>query len=427
MTLGTIHHLSSQITLTNRSHSDAQLGRNASLLLKAGYIAQLGAGLYTLMPLGLRVVQKIEQIVREEMDALGASEFLSPIIYPREMWETTGRWDTIDVLYKLKSRSGSELCIAATAEEIIVSAAKRLIRSYRDLPFSAYQIQPKCRDELRARSGLVRGREFRMKDLYSFHLDSDQLDEFYEQVCQAYMRVFTRCGIGQRTVRTFASGGVFSRFSDEFQLLCESGEDTIFIDQASSIAINSEIAQDSAALKAAFGDRAYTLTEHRAIEVGNTFKLGTRFTDAFDLKVHDASGRESSVLMCSYGIGTSRLAGAIAEVCSDDKGLVWPKSVAPYDVHIVALEASEQGLHLLSDLTRTLKYQGLSALVDNRLDIRAGEKFFDSDLLGIPKQIILGNRTGSGQVEVKDRTSAEVSVVRIEEVVNLLQGPSSAG
>lgn len=254
MTPGTIHHLSSQVTLTNRSHSDAQLGRNASLLLKAGYIAQLGAGLYTLMPLGLRVVQRIEQIVREEMDALGASEFLSPIIYPRDVWEATGRWDTIDVLYKVNSRSGAEFCIAATAEEIIVSVAKRLIRSYRDLPFAAYQIQPKCRDELRARSGLVRGREFRMKDLYSFHLCSAQLDEFYEQVCQAYMRVFARCGIGGRTIRTFASGGVFSRFSDEFQLLCESGEDTVCIDQESGIAVNSEIAQDSAALKTAFGD-----------------------------------------------------------------------------------------------------------------------------------------------------------------------------
>jgi prolyl-tRNA synthetase len=421
MTLGTIHHLSSQITLTNRSHSDAQHGRNASLLLKAGYIAQLGAGLYTLMPLGLRVVQKIEQIVREEMDGLGASEFLSPIIYPGELWETTGRWDSIDVLYKLKSRSGGDLCIAATAEEIIVSVAKRLIRSYRDLPFSAYQIQPKCRDELRARSGLVRGREFRMKDLYSFHLDSGQLDEFYEQVCQAYIRIFARCGIGARTVRTFASGGIFSRFSDEFQLLCEGGEDTVFIDQASGIAINAEVAQDSAALEAAFGSRAYSLTEHRAIELGNTFKLGTRFTDAFGLKVHDASGRESSVLMCSYGIGTTRLAGAIAEVCSDDKGLVWPKTVAPYDAHIIVLEQTEQTGKTSAELSQSLKQHGISALVDDRLDVRAGEKFFDADLLGIPRQIILGNRLKSGEVEVKDRASGATSVMRVETLQSLVE------
>ena len=182
MTTGTIHYLSSQLALTNRAVSDAQASRNARLLLRAGYVTQLGAGLYTLMPLGLRVVQNIEQRLREEMNGLGAVEFLSPILYPRDVWETTSRWETIDVLYKLTSRSGSEFCIAATAEEVVVSIAKRLIRSYRDLPLSAYQIQPKGRDELRARSGLVRGREFRMKDLYSFHADNAQLHEFYEQV-----------------------------------------------------------------------------------------------------------------------------------------------------------------------------------------------------------------------------------------------------
>lgn len=421
MTLGTIHHLSSQITLTNRSHSDAQLGRNASLLLKAGYIAQLGAGLYTLMPLGLRVVQKIEKIVREEMDALGASEFLSPIIYPRDVWETTGRWDSIDVLYKLNSRSGADLCVAATAEEVVVSVAKRLLRSYRDLPFSVYQIQPKCRDELRPRSGLVRGREFRMKDLYSFHLESGQLDEFYEQVCQAYIRVFSRCGVGRHTVRTFASGGIFSRFSDEFQLLCDSGEDTVFIDQASGITINSEVAQDSAALQAAFGNRAYSLTEHRAIEVGNTFKLGTRFTDAFGLKVHDATGQESSVLMCSYGIGTTRLAGAIAEVCSDERGLVWPKQVAPYDTHIIIVEHTDQTRETLVEMTQRLQQQGLSALVDDRRDVRAGEKFFDADLLGMPFQIILGKYGKTGHVELRERQSHTSSVVSLDALAERLR------
>jgi prolyl-tRNA synthetase len=356
------------------------------------------------------------------MDGLGASEFLSPMIYPRELWDTTGRWDSIDALYKLKSRSGSELCIAATAEEIVVSAAKRLIRSYRDLPFSTYQIQPKCRDELRARSGLVRGREFRMKDLYSFHLDSSQLDEFYERVCQAYMRIFSQCGIGTRTVRTFASGGIFSRFSDEFQLICDSGEDTVFIDQASGIAINAEVAQDSAALEAAFGSRAYSLTEHRAIEVGNTFKLGTRFTDAFDLKVHDASGRESSVLMCSYGIGTTRLAGAIAEVCSDDKGLVWPKHVAPYDAHIIVLEHSEQTSRVIAEVCQILKQDGLCALVDERLDVRAGEKFFDADLLGMPFQIIIGKRGEAGQVELRERQSGINRTVKYEALAGSLRG-----
>jgi prolyl-tRNA synthetase len=414
MSQGSIHHFTSSTVVTSKTHAEAQHSQNAVLLTRAGYMRQLAAGLHTLLPLGLRVLNKIEQIVREEMDSLGAREFISPVIYPKEIWDKTGRWESIDVLYKLASRSGAELCIAATAEEVVATMAKEHIRSYRDLPYAVYQIQNKCRDELRARSGLIRGREFRMKDLYSIHLDAVQLEEFYESVCQAYMRIFTRCGIGDRTVRTFASGGVFSRFSDEFQLICDGGEDTIFVTKDRRIAINAEVAKDTEARTAAFGGKEPELSEVRAIEIGNTFKLGTRFTDAFDVSVNDSSGARRSLLMCSYGIGTSRLVGAIAEVCNDAKGLVWPHAVAPYDAHIIVLEGAAKSLANVTGLTERLRKAGISALIDDRADISAGEKFADADLLGMPYQIILGSRFDGQRVEVKARSSGAIDMVDIE-------------
>jgi prolyl-tRNA synthetase len=347
------------------------------------------------------------------MDLLGAREFVSPVLFPKEIWEQTGRWESIDVLYKLASRSGAELCIAATAEEIVASMAKEHIQSYRDLPYAVYQIQNKCRDELRARSGLLRGREFRMKDLYSIHLDSAQLDEFYESVCQSYMRIFNRCGIGDRTVRTFASGGVFSRFSDEFQMLCDSGEDTVFVTEDRSIAINAEIAQDDEARRAAFGGQELQLSEMRAIEVGNTFKLGSRYTDAFDANVTDSHGDRRSLLMCSYGIGTTRLVGAIAEVCNDAKGLIWPRTVAPYDVHVVILDAAGKNREVLSTVTEKLRNGGISALVDDRSGVSAGEKFADADLLGMPQQIVLGSRSDGQRIEVKERKTGRVEMMEL--------------
>ncbi len=414
MSLGTIHTVSSSLVSTRKTIGENQLSRNAALLTQAGYMHQLATGLYTLLPLGLRVLSKVEQIVREEMDLLGAREFVSPIIYPKELWSRTGRWESIDVLYKLASRSGAELCIAATAEEIEATMVREHIQSYRDLPYAVYQIQNKCRDELRARSGLLRGREFRMKDLYSIHLDSSQLDEFYESVCRSYMRIFDRCGIGDRTVRTFASGGVFSRFSDEFQMLCESSEDTIFVTEDRLLAINAEVAKDSDACKAAFNGKEEQLLEMRAIEVGNTFKLGSRYTDAFDTYVTDSNGERRSLLMCSYGIGTTRLVGAIAEVCNDEKGLIWPRAVAPYDVHVVVLNSAEKKRDVLNSVIDRLRNAGISALIDERSGVSVGEKFADADLLGLPYQIILGSRSDGQRVEIKARNTGKGELIDIE-------------
>ena len=303
----TIHYLSTSLTKTQRSSSADAESKNGDLLTRAGFVAQMAAGIYTMLPLGVRVLARVEGVVREEMNAIGSHEFAAPTLHTRQIMDRSGRWDAIDVLYRLQSRQGADLCLQATAEEAICAAFQGKIASHRDLPISVYQISDKFRDEQRPRAGLIRGRSFRMKDLYSFHTSELELHEYYERVITAYQRVFQRCGIGDRVVRTFASGGAFSKFSDEFQLLSDTVEDTIFITEDRTRAINKEVAGDTEALHALFGESLPNLVEHRAIEVGNTFKLGTRFTDAFDIQYQDATSTMRKVSMASYGIGTCLL------------------------------------------------------------------------------------------------------------------------
>lgn len=417
-----IHSLSTQLTKTLRDYSEELNSKNARLLTRAGYVSQCAAGIYTLMPLAVRVLGRIESIVREEMNNVGAHEFVASGLQPRSMWDASGRWDSVDVLYKLNSRHGAEYCLAATAEEAIVSALANSIRSHRDLPLGVYQISTKYRDEHRARSGLLRGREFRMKDLYSFHLSQDELDQYYEGVCEAYTRVFARCGIGDRVVRTFASGGIFSRFSDEFQLLHEAGEDTVFVTEDGATAINKEVAEDAEATRLVFGDTIPRLIERRAIEVGNTFKMGTRYTDAFGVRVQDAKGELSSVLMCSYGIGTTRLLGAIAEVCGDDDGLVWTKELAPYDLHVVVLGAMAESAEVIGHIKELCRRERLSLLIDERDEVRAGEKFVDADLIGVPLRVVVGGKRAQGEgVEVRRRRDGRVYNVAVAELARLVR------
>ena len=399
-----IHNLSSGLTRTSREVGEDQTSKNARLLTRAGYVHQAAAGIYTLMPLGARVVGRIESIVREEMNALGAYEAIAASLQPREVWERTGRWDLIDVLYQLRSRHGAEYGLAATAEEGIVDAFKQSIRSYRDLPFGIYQISTKFRDEHRARSGLLRGREFRMKDLYSFHLSTAEQDAYYEDVCAAYMKVFARCGIGEKTKRTYASGGVFSKFSDEFQLIDEAGEDTIYVTEDGAVAINKEIVENAQVLSGIFGSTVPKLVEHRAIEVGNTFKLGTRYTDAFGITADDAHGGTAPIHMACYGLGTTRIMAAVAEAYGDDAGLVWPRQLAPYDIHVVVLNDDKE---TIGSIRRLCHEERFSALFDERAEARAGEKFADADLLGIPTRVVVGGRDRtSGSIGVKRRVSS---------------------
>lgn len=421
-----VHFLRASLTRTSRNVSEHLVGKNARLLEQAGFVSQTAAGIYTLLPLGLRVLQRIELIIREEMESLQAHEFLGATLQPKGLWETTSRWDSVDVLYKLASRHGGEFCLAATAEELISSVGAASIRSYRDLPFAAYQIGTKYRDEHRARSGLLRGKEFRMKDLYSFHCDQNEMDAFYESVCAAYARVFTRCGIGHAVVRTFASGGIFSRFSDEFQLLSAAGEDTIYVTKDGSVAINKEIAQDDEALQTVFGKQVPELVEHRAIEVGNTFKLGRRFTEAFGIRVPDRTGTIQPLLMCSYGIGSTRLIGAVVETFGDERGLVWPTEISPYGVHVIVGNSAGEERQELAPLVEHLRNAGISALIDDRRDVRLGEKFMDADLIGVPVQVVVGGKKqNASEAEVKRRRDiGPAAMVRRESVVDYIRSLS---
>jgi prolyl-tRNA synthetase len=414
---------SSGLVKTNRDFSQDEESLNAQWLIRAGYISKLGAGIYSLLPLGVRVLQRIEDLIRAEMRALGGHEVLLPSLHPKDSWSTTGRWDTVDVLYKLASRHGAELCLGPTHEEIVTPLARQLIRSYRDLPIALFQLQTKFRDEARARSGLIRGREFRMKDMYSFHASQADLDSFYERATEAYHTIFSECGIGRETFLTFAGGGTFSRFSHEFQMLSDAGEDTVFVCRDQKIAVNKELIEDSDAMKVVFPDGVPQLEERRAVEVGNIFKLGTRFSQSFDLSTTSAEGRREDVIMGCYGIGTTRLMASVAQLMSDAKGLCWPRRLSPYDVHVVVLSNSEAVSSIVRSLCGIFQATGKSCLVDDRLDARAGEKFIDADMIGVPLQVIVGNRAETGGiVEIRSRIRDTRQEVKLTEVSVVLNG-----
>jgi prolyl-tRNA synthetase len=422
--------LSQLFTRTQKDSPSEEKSRNAALLTRAGYVSRLMAGVYSYLPLGVRVLSKLETIVREEMNAVGAHEILLPALHPRENWDRTGRWDAMDVLFKFRGSGDRDLCLGPTHEEIVTPLVGRDIRSYRDLPVVVYQIQTKFRNEARARSGLLRGREFRMKDMYSFHADQAGLDACFDDVTHAYGRVFTRCGIGSITIPTYASGGAFSKYSLEFQTLTPYGEDTIYRFAGSDVAVNKEVLDDPDVLQQAFGGNAVDaalLQESKAIEVGNIFKLGARFSDAFGLSYLDAAGKTNPIVMGCYGLGPSRVMGAIAECLSDDRGLVWPEEIAPYRVHLVSLLPQPAETSLCWQLYAKLCLLGIEVLYDDRPDARAGEKLADADLLGIPHRIVIGKRTvSSGQYEWKARTASESSTLSEEGLLELLMSSCRA-
>ena len=402
-------------TKTRREAPADEVSKNAQLLVRAGYVHKEMAGVYSYLPLGFRTLNKIVQIIREEMNAIGGQELLLSSLQNPELWKRTDRWDQ-DVWFKTSLNVGGELGFGWTQEEAITHIASQHVSSYRDLPFAAYQIQTKFRNEERAKSGVMRGREFLMKDLYSFHADQEDLDAFYEKAAEAYRTIFRRIGIGDSTFMTFASGGAFSKYSHEFQTLCKSGEDTIYVSREKGIAINKEVLTDEvlADLKLERG----SLEEAAAVEVGNIFKLGTRFADPLGLSYLDREGAKHPVVMGCYGIGPSRLIGTITETLADEKGLVWPESVAPFAYHLVSLgkdgdEASKMADALYDDLTAA----GIEVLYDDR-DLRAGEKFAESDLLGMPKRIVVGkDAVATGQFEMVDRATGAVSKRSREELL----------
>lgn len=386
---------------------------NAQALIRAGFIDKVGAGIYTFLPLGMRVMSKITGIIREEIDAVGGQEVLMPALLPKEVWAKTGRWDNFDALFKLKGNEKKEYALGATHEEIVTPLAQKFALSYRELPLSIYQIQVKFRNELRAKAGLMRGREFLMKDMYSFHIDQNDLDAYYERVIPAYQKIYQRLGLGDITYLTYAAGGSFSKYSHEFQTLSPAGEDIIYICEDCKVAVNREIIKEqSTCPKCGQKD----LREDKAIEVGNIFKLGTRFSAPFDFNYLDAAGKSQPVIMGCYGIGPSRVMGAIVEVGHDERGIIWPENLAPFKVHLISLQQNEETDKLYHDLVK----RGIEVLYDDR-DLSAGEKFAEADLIGCPYRLVVSAKTVSaGGVELKNRVEDKGQVIPFTGVLNSL-------
>ncbi len=391
-----------------------EVAKNAQLLIRAGYIHKEMAGVYAYAPLGLRVLENIKRVVREEMNAAGGQEVAMTTLQPRELWEKTNRWDdaVVDNWFKTKLANGTELGVGLTHEEPIVDMLAPYIGSYKDLPLSVYQIQSKFRNELRAKSGILRGREFMMKDLYSFARSQAEHTEIYERFADAYHRVYDRLGIGDITYRTAADGGYFTdKFSDEFQTISPIGEDTIYVDEDKKIAINEEIMTDENLAK--LGLSRDSLVQKTSVEVGNIFPLESKYTDALDVYYTDADGQQQSIIMGCYGIGISRVMGVLAEHFADDKGLVWPMSVAPFRVYLVSI--GEQGSRAADELYDELTTRGVEVLYDDR-DARPGEKFADAELLGIPIRVTTSDRLGE-KFEYTERASGDTIVLTHDELL----------
>jgi prolyl-tRNA synthetase len=408
---------------TSREVSREEVSINAQLLTRGGFINRLMAGVYSFLPLGVRVLNKIENIIRDELNAMGALEILMPALQPKDIWEKTGRWDKVGVLFKFKGQGERELTLGPTHEEVVTPLVSSFIRSYRDLPVAVYQIQTKFRDEPRAKSGLLRGREFRMKDMYSFHTTQADLDQFYDRTIEAYKAIFRRCGLGATTLLTVASGGVFSKYSHEFQTVTPFGEDIIYRVPGMDLAINREIIGDESAVSDLLGKQQSiskdSLEEVKAIEVGNIFKLGTRFPDAFGASFSDEHGTPKQIFMGCYGIGPSRIMGTIAECMSDANGLIWPTEVAPFRVHLLSLARDEAERAECEKVFTLLASRGIEVLYDDREGIQAGEKFKDSDLLGLPHRLVVSKKTiAQGGVEWKPRVSSSPQVVSVERALD---------
>lgn len=406
----------SQLFTKTRKEAPAdEVSKNAELLIRGGFVHKEMAGVYSYLPLGLRVLSKIENIIREEMDNIGGQELLLSALHPKENWVATGRWDGLDVLFKLKDAADHDYALGATHEEIITPLAQEYISSYRDLPFYPYQIQNKFRAELRAKSGILRGREFIMKDLYSFHRDQADLDRFYDIVTESYKRIFARVGIGDRTFFTYASGGTFSKYSHEFQALSEAGEDMIYVNKEKGIAVNEEVLNEETL--SSLGVTRDDLEAVKAAEVGNIFKLGTKYSGAFNLTYKDESGENQPVIMGCYGIGLGRLMGVVVESLSDDKGIVWPEAIAPFKVHLIVLNNDDAEIKDFADgIYMSLKEKGIDTLYDDR-EARAGEKFADSDLIGIPYRVVISKKNkAEGKFEVVTRATGEVRLLSEEEL-----------
>lgn len=388
---------------------------SASLLIRANFIDKLTSGIYNFLPLGLRVIKKIEGIVREEMEAIGGQEILMALLNPKRNWEQTGRWNTFKALFKMRSRYGQWFTLAPTHEEIITPMVKNFIFSYKDLPLYLFHISDKFRDEPRSKSGILRGKEFIMKDLYSFHTDEKDLEKYYEKVKKAYQRIFKRCGL--KTFIVEASGGTFSRFSHEFQAITPAGEDQFYYCSSCKFCRNKEIAKNIKKCPKC----GNSLKMFKGSEVGNIFKLKDKYSQAFDLKFRDKDGKNKNVIMGCYGIGISRLLGVIVEANYDKNGIIWPKEVAPFTYHLLALFSGDAELDKIIKRQADVFYKkminkGIEVLYDDRNDVSSGEKLVSADLLGLPYRIVISEKTiKERKFELKERKSCKVKLLKLSD------------
>ena len=393
-----------------------ETAKNAQLLIRAGFVYKVMAGVYAYTPLGLMVLEKIKKIVREEMNQLGGQEILMTALQPSNLWKSTDRWDdkVVDIWFKTKLKDETEIGLAWSHEEAILGMLRHQVNSYKDLPIAVYQFQTKLRNELRAKAGIMRGREFLMKDMYSLHATEKDLDDYYHQVMEAYKRVFERLGLGSRTYVTFASGGAFTKFSHEFQTICEAGEDVLYVNQEKNIAVNEEVLEEALPELGLTRDQ---LEKTKSAEVGNIFNFGTEKSRQMEVFFTAQDGARQPVYLAAYGIGVSRLMGVMAEIFSDEKGLIWPEVIAPAQVYLIAIgdEATTKADSLYQDLVRS----GVEVIYDDR-DERPGIKFADAELMGIPYRVTLSERLGD-KIELLGRTNGAQNVLTADELIAKLK------
>ena len=403
--------LSKTFVKTLREAPKDETAKNGALLTRAGYIHKEMAGVYDFLPLGIRVMENIKNIIRDELNKLGCEELQMTALQNPEPWEKTGRFSdqAVDIWFKTNLASGGELGLAPTHEEPIVNLMKSYISSYKDLPLSVYQFQTKFRNELRAKSGILRGREFLMKDLYSFHTNEEGLDKFYAEVEVAYKKIYERLGLGEDTFETFASGGIFSKYSHEFQTFLPVGEDDVYYNADKSVVLNKEVLNPETLND--LGVKEEELQQTTAAEVGNIFKLKFKYSEPLGLKYSDEQNSQQVVYMGCYGIGVSRVMGVIVEKYADDKGLCWPESVAPFKYHLIGI--GENGMKRAEEFYAN--HPG-EVLFDDR-DLRPGEKFADAELMGMPYRIVISDKTlAEDSAEVTDRRTGESKLVKISEL-----------
>ncbi len=407
-------------TKTRKNVPADEVSKNAQLLIKAGYIHKEMAGVYAYLPLGLTVLENIKNIVREEMNAVGGQELIMTSIQRKELWEKTDRWsdENVDVWFKSKLANGSDVGFGWSHEEPITDMMRTFISSYRDMPAYVYQFQTKLRNELRAKSGIMRGREFVMKDMYSYSVSEEAHQKFYDQVIEAYLRIFERVGLGDATFLTFASGGAFTQFSHEFQTITDAGEDIVYLSRKKKLAINEEVLTDD--VLADLGLERSELEEVKTAEVGNIFSFGGTKSEQLGLHFVDDDGQTKPVILGSYGIGITRLMGVIVERFSDDKGLVWPVNIAPYKVYLATVGSSDKVTAAADDLYELLQKKGITVLYDDR-DARPGEKFADAELLGMPYRVVVSEKTlENSNYEIKNRAEDETKLLSQEQIIEKL-------